>query len=444
VKQTVGIVLLMALMGAPVAAQRPMTPSDYQPPPSTTPAQPGQSQPRTAGDEARARYKATKEKEKNPYFGKPLAPLGMLPMTVAWGQWLSGPPTSPGATDGTLYFIPTVAHQVQAWDIKSGALAWAIPDVATKQPMAVDAGRLTVVLAEELAAFDAKTGKPIWRLPIGGQIAAPVVAKGGWLILSLETGDGGELRALRGETGEVVWQKKFPAPVRTLPVIVGDRLYAAPQNKHLLALDLVSGQQLWDQEFDAFVSAIAASDQRVFVGTTRMFFGLDHAGETRWKWRIGMEVIGQPVTDGTAVYAAFADNTLRAFDAGRGAMQWRTALTYRPPSGPLWVADTIVLTQIAPVLHAYETKEGKPAGDYVIPVSDRTFIVGQPVVAPGATFFQDTMMLPVAQGFLIAFRRAGLAMTPLTDVPGAVCRPLSLPGEEAPPTASAPSTPPKA
>jgi hypothetical protein len=242
----------------------------------------------------------------------------------------------------------------------------------------------------------------------------------------------------------MVWQKKLPVRVTVPPVIIGDRLYIAPQNNHLLALDIVNGQQLWDQEFDAFVTAVAAHGDRIFAGTNRMFFGLDHAGEVRWKWRIGMEPIGQPATDDSAVYVAFADNTLRAFEAGKGAQRWRTALQYRPLTGPVRVNDTIVLTQIAPVMHAYENKEGKPAGDYALPVSDRTLIVGQPVVAPGPTFFQDTLILPVAQGYVTASRRNGPGVLVPFSVQGTVCPPLSLPGEEAPPTARAPSTPPKA
>lgn len=438
-KQTVGIVLWMALMGAPLAAQRPMTPSDYQPPPAPT-AQPAPQAP-TAGDEARARYKAAKEKAKDPYNGKPLGPIGLMPLQLLYFASLGGPPAVAPTVNDELLFAAINTGVVGAWRVEDGASVWSVPNLAVVQPLAIDGTRLYAVLDGEVTAIDIQTGKSLWRVPSGGKVSAAPVAKAGWLILGLETG---EVHAVRGETGELVWQLKLGATVKTKPVIVGDRLYVVPRNNQLVAIDLVSGRALWNQELEGPVSGLAAQEQRVFIGTDRMFMGLDHAGHLKWKRHIGSGVIGDPSVDAENVYVAFSDNTLMAFGANKGELLWRAPLTYRPTSGPIRARDTLLLTGSPLIIHGFDVKDGKPAPDYAMPGDPIRFLVGAPMFVRGRTFFQDTVITMMAHGWIGTARQIGPGtLSPFTD-PGVVCPPLSLPGAEPSPTASAPSTPPKA
>jgi hypothetical protein len=432
----------LALAPPPLAAQTPrfIPPPDVQQPTLPTqppqPSDPGQPQ----GGHRRGRPgepgKPEDEKDKKPQkFG----PISVLPLQHIYFLSMGAPMAADPTADDARMYGALKSKQIGAWKVADGTSVWAVSDIAPVQPLVVDNGRLYAVLEAEIAAFDSATGKPAWRVP-GGAVTTAPVAKSGWLIVALDTG---EVRALRGETGEVIWQAKLGASIKTRPVIVGDRLYVAPQNHHLVALDLVSGQQLWSQEFEDTVTAVAAQDQRVFAGTRNFFFGLDHAGHVKWKRRVGAEVVGLPVTDAAGVYAVFTDNTLVAFGAGKGDLIWRAALPYRPVSGPARADDTLLLTGIAPIVHGYDIKDGKPGPDFPVPADPRVIFVTTPYFAHGPTFFQDTVLLFFAHGWAEGARRVGPGtFTAFTD-PGSPLPALTFPGE-APPPPTAAVVPPKA
>ncbi len=420
------------------------SPSAQQPPPAGSPARgiPTEAAPRpqpTPGQHP-AGPDQTKPKEPGTDKNKPaekFGPISVFPLVQAWTRDM-GVASLPGpAFDSTFYYVALKVKKVVAWTIADAEFRWAIEGVDVAQPLAAEGGRLYIVLeGGEVAAFEPSmtAPKPLWRVSMGDSVSAPPIAKNGWLLVALENG---ELRALRGATGETVWQTKFDAAIKTLPVIVGDRLYIAPQDNRLVALDLVSGSQLWDEQFDGLVGAIAAQEQRVYVGVGRVFVALDHAGHLKWKRRIGAEVIGQPVTDEVAVYAAFTDNTLYAFGASDGDLRWRAALTYRPIAGPVRADHTLMLTGVAPVLHGYDVKDGKAAIDFQPAVDVRSIVVSAPQFVPGPTFFQDTVTMLLAQGLMLGGRRVGPGFfSPFSD-PGKACRPWTMPVEAPPPTAAA-------
>lgn len=435
-----GIVFLMALMSAPAAAQRPGLPSDYQPPPTPSTGQqppPGPGQPGRPGP---AKGKDGKDKDKNK-LGDKLGPITVFPLQHLYFANLGAPTATEPASDDMRVFVALKNGAVGAWKVEDGALVWAVDKMTALQPLVTDSGRLYVALDGEVAALDNATGKALWRVPSGGSITAPPIAKAGWLILGFENGD---LHALRGETGELVWQANLGATIKTRPVIVGDRLYVAAQNHLLVAFDLVSGGRLWSQEFDGPVVSIGAQGERVFISSNRMFFALDHAGHIKWKRRVGADVIGQPVTDASTVYAAFTDNTLLAFGTGGGDLRWRAPLTYRPVSGPTRADDTLLLCGIVPIVHGYDAKDGKPAPDFNTPADPRVAIVAAPMWVHGRTFFQDTVLTLYAHGWIAAARRVGPGtLSPFSD-PGTPCPPIAMPGEAPPPTATATPAPPKA
>jgi outer membrane protein assembly factor BamB len=415
--------LLVALALSPLAAQPPA-------PPGGGPGRAGQPGPRGQhGPPPKPGGQSEKDKASQKF-----GPISVLPLQHLYFMSMGAPPVVDPAFDDALFFAAIKTKAIGAWKIADGQPVWAVPDITAVQPLVADSGRLYAVLDGEVATFDAASGKPGWRLPSGPVTAAPV-AKAGWLILAV---DAGEVHALRGETGEKVWQAKLGAPIKARPVIVGDRLYVAPQNNQLVAFDLVSGRQLWSQDFEEAVTALAAQDQRVFAGTSRMFYGLDHAGHVKWKRRIGAEVIGQPVTDATGVYAAFTDNTLMAFGTNKGDLLWRAPLTYRPISGPTRADDTLLLTGIAPIVHGYDVKDGKQAPDFALPADPRVIFVTAPHFSHGPTFFQDIVLVFFAHGWAEGARRIGPGVyTPFTD-PGTACPALTFPGEAPPPTAAAP------
>jgi outer membrane protein assembly factor BamB len=409
----------------PDAGQQPQAPTSAGPPGPGNPAE-------------AAKRKAEKEKEKE-RMG-PLRPISIFPLQHAFLTALGTPPVTDPTYDGQHYLVAIKGKQLAAWSASTGALVWVLNDVAPLQPLLSDGGRVYTILDGEIAAFDTTGGKPAWRVPSGGTVSAPAITKAGWLIYPLDTG---ELRALRAETGELVWQAKVDAPVKAVPVIVGDRLYVATSQKQVVAFDVLSGQRLWAQAFDEEVASIGASERRVFVSTERMFLALDHGGELKWKRRVGVAAIGQPIVDDESVYVTLNDNALYAFGIDKGDLKWRAPLSYRPVAGPVRADDSILLTGIAPVVHGYYVKDGKPAPDVPLPVDTRSIIAAAPHLVKGVNFFRDMVLVLTAQAMEGLQRQGPGVFTPFIDL-GVPCPPLSFPGEAPPPTtASVPAAPPK-
>jgi outer membrane protein assembly factor BamB len=439
--RVIGVTLLtVAAVVVSVAAQVPPAGSGARMPPESggqtpTTAEPGRQ---GRGEHGEPRKPGQEKVDKNKPPEK-FGPISVLPLQQFYFASLGAPPAFEPIVDGPRFYMAMKNKTIGAWSALTGT-AWVTPEIGAIQAIAVDSGRVYATLEEEVAAFDSATGKALWRLPSGGALtAAPPVAKGGWVLVALESG---ELHALRGETGEVVWKVKLDAAVKTRPVIVGDRVYVAPQNNQLIAIDLLSGQKLWDQDFDSPVTAIAAQDQRVFVGTSRMFFAFDHAGHKKWDRRVGSAVVGQLVVDDQSVYAVFTDNTLMAFGANKGDLRWRTPLAYRPASGPERADDTLLLTGTALIVHGYSVKDGKAFPDFLVPADPQRFFIGVKFVR-GPTFFQDTVIAFFAHGWIAASQRVGPNFySPFTDL-GVVCPPLAMPGEQPPPTTAAVPVPPK-
>ncbi len=382
--------------------------------------------------------RAKKKKDEKPKKPEKFGPIGFLPVNLTWAIYTGPAAFDPVADDSQIY-VALKTKAVGAWTVQNGTPKWSVNDLAPVQPPVVDSGRLYIVLDGEVTALDTASGKPLWRVPTGAPVAAPPVAKAGWLLLGLETG---ELRALRGETGETVWAIRLNAPIKTPPAIVGDRLYVAPQNNHLVAIDLTAGQELWSEEFDGVVTGLAAQKERVFAGTSRNFYALDHAGHFKWKRRIGAEVVGRPIADDENVYAVFTDNTMWGLGSDSGSLRWRVALTYRPISGPVRADDTLLLNGLAPILHGYYTKDGAAAGpDYTVPAGPGAILSAPVVFVHGANFFQDTAMVMLGQGYLGGVRRMGPGhIYPYWSDPGIVLPPITF-GEPPPQPSSAAAKP---
>ncbi|QNT69934.1 outer membrane protein assembly factor BamB family protein [Defluviicoccus vanus] len=215
----------------------------------------------------------------------------------------------PVVAEGRVYTVDS-RNEVRAFDVASGNKVWdrdltdhEDDDDAMSGGLAYDSGRLFVTTGfAKVFALDARTGKVIWRRTVESPIhAPPVVADGRVFVITVENNlhalksdDGttewpphrtmsdlarilggagpavageavvapfssGELFALRSDTGRVVWSDSLASTrktdeiaslsqIRALPIIDRGRVYAMSQGGMLAAIDLRSGQRLWDRD----------------------------------------------------------------------------------------------------------------------------------------------------------------------------------------------------
>jgi len=86
----------------------------------------------------------------------------------------------------------------------------------------------------ELTALDAKTGKLVWRLPLEGKLATPIIFGKQLLVAS----DAGRLYVVEQASGELMGYVQFSQPIRQAPVVNerGDRIYVLGDHSNLYTL----------------------------------------------------------------------------------------------------------------------------------------------------------------------------------------------------------------
>lgn len=252
--------------------------------------------------------------------------------------------SSPVVAEGKIFTIDTQAV-VRAFDATTGAALWtsavrgeaASGKVLFGGGVAYDNGRVLATNgAGYAAAIDAKTGGHFWQVRPGGPLrGAPTVANDNVYIVTqdnqmfaLDPADGkvrwtgagavetagvfgsaspaaaqgtvvagfssGELNAYRYENGRILWQDalartSISTAVTTLsdidadPVIDAGRVYAVGQGGRMVALELVTGQRVWEINVAGIATPWVAGDW-VFVVTdeAKLLAIARGTGKVRW------------------------------------------------------------------------------------------------------------------------------------------------------------------
>lgn len=342
--------------------------------------------------------------------------LPLFPLRVRWSADLDAPPAAGIATDGTHVFVPLASGSLVAVSADTGAVAWKAEVASRVRPATAD-GHVYVVGEDVVQALEAATGRVSWRAPLG-PVSAPLVARAGWVIAALQSG---EVVALRGADGTSVWRQQVGPPIVADAQIDGDRLYLPGADGVVRAVALDSGATIWSRPLEGSIVTIAPLGGRVYVGSTDNFFYCldDKQGRVRWRWRAGADPVGAAIADDARVYFASLDTLVRALDRGNGAQRWRQPLPWRPRTGPLRVGNTLVAAGIAVDLRGYALDTGKQVGEFALTENRLEVLEGPPIVVPRTLLPGDFLVAAVADGRLIALEHVfGLPAVPLTTLPG--------------------------
>lgn len=145
----------------------------------------------------------------------------------------------------TVYFSPIVSGKtvyltndgrILALHTATGAKQWEYGiDKQSLLPSAVHGSRLLVKSTSSLYALDTTTGKQVWHADQSAFVAMPIVA--GNTIYTV-TGISGQLSviALDIETGQRLWQQRWPTLATTAPVIADRTIYVRTTDGKVLGL----------------------------------------------------------------------------------------------------------------------------------------------------------------------------------------------------------------
>jgi outer membrane protein assembly factor BamB len=156
--------------------------------------------------------------------------------------------------------------------------------------VATAAGQFTVASSNGVVvAWTAETGKEVWRVDVGSELAAGVGSDGRFA--AVVTRDS-ELVVL--EKGAVKWRKPLNSSVSTAPLVAGERIFVLGQDRNVQAFDALDGRKLWalqrpsDPLTLTQAGVLTVVKDTLIVGQGPRLAGLDPLrGTVRWETPVG-------------------------------------------------------------------------------------------------------------------------------------------------------------
>lgn len=335
---------------------------------------------------------------------------------------LAAPPVVAG---GTVYTIDTSAT-VRAFDAATGGQRWAAQFGTERGNNASLFGGGVAVEGDRVfatnglgfvAALNASTGAPIWQVRPGGPLRGAPTVVGDTLyvmsqdnqLYSLKAADGvtnwsataaveiagvfgtaapafergtvvagfssGELNAYRFENGRLVWQDalartSISTSVATLsdidasPVIDNGQVFALGQGGRMVALDLISGQRIWELNLAGIATPWIAGDWLFAVTDDGKAMAINrNNGKIRWinqlpafenpKGKRGPISYVGPVLAGGRLILGGSNGVLVNLDPATGAFQNQTNVGEPISQPPVVANNTLYVLDDKGRLRAY-------------------------------------------------------------------------------------------
>ncbi|MDP6341993.1 MAG: PQQ-binding-like beta-propeller repeat protein [Alphaproteobacteria bacterium] len=272
-----------------------------------------------------------------------------------------------GIADG-LVFASTGYGFIHALDLDSGKERWRrrIGVPIRGAPTAVGGRVFAITYDNQLHALSSTDGRTLWThagIPEdAGLLGAPSPAVGGGIVVAPYTS--GELFALRVENGRVIWSDQLVrgrrltplaalSEIRGSPVVDRELVLAVGFSGRVVAIDLHSGQRIWDRDIAGVETPWVAGDFIYLVTTQAEVLCLSRRdGRIRWVAQLGR----------------FEDEAEKL-----DPIHW---------SGPVLGSDRLVMVSSAGFAVALSPYSGRLLGRIELP--DRTMI--PPVVADGSIY----------------------------------------------------------
>ena len=270
-----------------------------------------------------------------------------------------------------------------------------------------------------LHAVDMSTGKLKWSYrpaDINGSVSTPPAIVRDLVIAAFGAANPGAVIAVSLSTGKAVWRGPDPAANATV-VASTDLVYVQDKNGNFIALDALTGKEIWRRTFSRrrfCVSRPAALEGVVYVSgsvdatsgdasKTEGFelFALDaKTGQERWRHRAEAQYgtvgvcLRQLVVTGSTIYAA-DESRLYAVDRATGRDRWKSVETRATVAGVKRLTEVVGLVDAGAVLVGltesalvvYEQKSGRTAWEL-----PGTFTLSAPstAVAGNVLYFQGS------------------------------------------------------
>jgi outer membrane protein assembly factor BamB len=233
-----------------------------------------------------------------------------------------------------------------------------------------------------LYAFDARSGKRLWRAGTNGPVyASAAEAKG---VVCVGSGDG-VVYGLDPADGGVKWKYSLPPSNSSFtqsPVATdGERFYVGAWDSHLYALDAASGQMIWSQpcceKTFAWSPAIGNpvySEGKVFVPANGNVLFCFEAADGKPVWQVSSKGdkygYSSPIVEGDRLYTGTLGDKgeVRCVSTADGSELWVAATgSTIYDSGPALGDGYVAIGSVSGLVSVISKADGKMLGGYVMP-----------------------------------------------------------------------------
>ncbi len=213
-------------------------------------------------------------------------------------------------------------------------------------PAVADGRVFALGIAGALSAYDAATGRVLWRKTFAGEFkhtapdfgaATSPLVDGDVVIVHVGGEDQGALTAFDTATGAVRWRWTGDGPAYASPVIAtfgGIRQLVTQSQERCLALSPADGRLLWEIPFSTSydqnsVTPIVAGDLVVFGGVGKPTFAVKVSGTSAvrvWEARDITLYMSTPVLSGPRLFGMTDKHkgSLFSLDLATGRVLWKT------------------------------------------------------------------------------------------------------------------------
>ncbi len=281
------------------------------------------------------------------------------------------------AGDGNRIYAASRDGVVSAFDPETGKRAWQTKlDTELSAGPGVGEGLVAVGTGDgKVIVLEANTGTERWRADLGGEsLSVPVMAGDLVVVVTIDS----RLHALRALDGDERWVVEQSTPRLTMrgsatPAIVGNSVIAGFDNGRLLAVDLDTGNIVWDSmlappsgrsdlerlsDIDGRISVVG---QDIYASgyQGRVAAVAAESGQVLWAREISSYV--GVAADWTNVYTTRDNGEIVALFRRNGTESWRQAsLLRREPTLPVAFNTTVAVGDLEGYLHFFSVTDGVP------------------------------------------------------------------------------------
>jgi outer membrane protein assembly factor BamB len=315
------------------------------------------------------------------------------------------------AGDGNRIYAASRDGNVIAFDPETGKQAWKVElDTALSAGPGVGEGTLAVGTADgSIVVLETSDGSERWRVNLGGEtLSPPLISDGSVVVSTIDN----RLRALSALDGSERWIIEQSTPLLTMrgsasPTMAGKSVIGGFDNGRLMAIDLDSGDVVWDtvlappsgrsdlerlSDIDGQISVVG---QDIYAGgyQGRIASVAAESGQVLWAREISSYV--GVSADWNSIYTTNEDGEVVALARRNGQESWRQAsLLRREPTVPVAFNTTVAVGDLEGYLHFFSVLDGSPVA---------RLRMGKQAISAGMVVFADRLYVQSDSGQIAAY-----------------------------------------